>query len=293
MAVPTRSSSQANVRAWVAVVVGLLSVAAVPAAIAYAHYRDLELLDAAWAAVPAFVLGVVSLDVRPPSASANGADDRTHRRARRDARRTAARGVGHLPGACCGPLRGRLRIAQPPFGLTRLHWTARVRDRCQSQGSKTPPGPRLPGDRDGDEDPRQVLAGARGGAVRRPPGPGLHQGLPAHVRRLPRPGRAAVRRRVQLALRRSRGDAVDSRAAHGSGAQPQARPGLGGRGGARRHRGRDGARDRGVELGLPEAARGRHLLRMRRRRRRSTRRRRCRRARSRTSRCARCARTCS
>ena len=61
MAVPTRSSSQANVRAWVAVVVGLLSVAAVPGAIAYAHYRDLELLDAAWAAVPAFVLGVVAL----------------------------------------------------------------------------------------------------------------------------------------------------------------------------------------------------------------------------------------
>ena len=61
MAVPTRSSSQANVRAWVAVVTGLVSVATVPAAIAYAHYRDFELLDAGWAAVPAFVFGVVSL----------------------------------------------------------------------------------------------------------------------------------------------------------------------------------------------------------------------------------------
>src|SRR3954469_11003667 len=61
MAVPTRSSSQANVRAWGAVVAGLLSVATVPAAIAYVHYSDLELLDAAWAAVPAFLLGVISL----------------------------------------------------------------------------------------------------------------------------------------------------------------------------------------------------------------------------------------
>ena len=61
MAVPTRSSSQANARAWVAVVAGLLSVATVPAAVAYAHYRDFELLDAGWAAVPGFVLGVVSL----------------------------------------------------------------------------------------------------------------------------------------------------------------------------------------------------------------------------------------
>ena len=61
MAFPTRSSSQVNVRAWVAVATGLLSVATVPLALAYAHYRDFELLDAAWAAVPAFVLGVVSL----------------------------------------------------------------------------------------------------------------------------------------------------------------------------------------------------------------------------------------
>jgi hypothetical protein len=73
MAFPTRSSSQANVRAWVAVVAGLLSVATVPAAIAYAHYRDFELLDAAWAAVPGFVLGVVAL------VFARGARRRTER----------------------------------------------------------------------------------------------------------------------------------------------------------------------------------------------------------------------
>jgi len=61
LAVPTRSSSQANVRAWGAVVLGLLSVATVPAAVAYAHYRDVELLDAGWAAAPGLVLGVASL----------------------------------------------------------------------------------------------------------------------------------------------------------------------------------------------------------------------------------------
>lgn len=42
-------------------VVGLLSVAAVPAAIAFTHYRDIELLHAAWAAIPAFLLGVAAL----------------------------------------------------------------------------------------------------------------------------------------------------------------------------------------------------------------------------------------
>jgi hypothetical protein len=60
MAFPTRSNSAANVRAWLAVVVGLLSVATVPAAIAYTHYRDVELLHAGWAAIPGFLLGVVA-----------------------------------------------------------------------------------------------------------------------------------------------------------------------------------------------------------------------------------------
>ena len=61
MASPTRSNSRPNARAWLAVVAGLLSVATVPAAIAVAHYRDIELLHAAWAAIPAFVLGVASV----------------------------------------------------------------------------------------------------------------------------------------------------------------------------------------------------------------------------------------
>ena len=60
MAVPTRSSSEPNVRAWAAVVLGLLSVATMPAAIALTQYQDVELLDAGWAVAPALVLGVAS-----------------------------------------------------------------------------------------------------------------------------------------------------------------------------------------------------------------------------------------
>jgi hypothetical protein len=61
MAVPTRSSRTTNVRAWGAVLFGLLSVATVPAAVALTRYRDIELLDAGWAVIPAFVLGVVAV----------------------------------------------------------------------------------------------------------------------------------------------------------------------------------------------------------------------------------------
>jgi hypothetical protein len=61
MDVPTRSSRQTNVRAWAAVVVGLLSVATVPAAIAYTHYEDVKLLRAGWAIVPGLVLGLVAV----------------------------------------------------------------------------------------------------------------------------------------------------------------------------------------------------------------------------------------
>jgi len=61
MASPTRSNSRPNARAWLAVVVGLLAVATVPAAVAAAHYRDIELLRAGWAAIPAFLLGVAAL----------------------------------------------------------------------------------------------------------------------------------------------------------------------------------------------------------------------------------------
>ena len=41
--------------------VGLLSVLTVPAAIAATHYRDVELLHAGWAAIPAFLLGLAAL----------------------------------------------------------------------------------------------------------------------------------------------------------------------------------------------------------------------------------------
>ncbi len=53
------------------------------------------------------------------------------------------------------------------------------------------------------------------------PGADLRQGLPAHLRRVPRPRRTALRRRVQLALRR-RGDEHEPRARR-SAARPQRR----------------------------------------------------------------------
>jgi hypothetical protein len=81
MAFPTRSNSRPNARAWAAVVVGLLSVATVPAAIALTHYRDIELLHAGWAAIPAFLLGVVALMLA--------------RAARRRTERTIGRVGGH------------------------------------------------------------------------------------------------------------------------------------------------------------------------------------------------------
>jgi hypothetical protein len=43
------------------VFVGLLSVLTVPAAIAATHYRDIELLRAGWAAIPAFLLGLIAV----------------------------------------------------------------------------------------------------------------------------------------------------------------------------------------------------------------------------------------
>jgi hypothetical protein len=61
MAFPTRSSSRPNARAWLALFVGLLSVLVVPAAIAATHYRDIELLQAGWTAIPAFLLGLIAI----------------------------------------------------------------------------------------------------------------------------------------------------------------------------------------------------------------------------------------
>jgi hypothetical protein len=92
MAVPTRSSSRPNARAWGSVVFGLLSVACVPAGIAVTHYRDIELLKAGWAVAPGLVLGVVSL------ALARGARRRTERTIGRVGGRRTTR-LGKLLGA--------------------------------------------------------------------------------------------------------------------------------------------------------------------------------------------------
>ena len=58
-------------------------------------------------------------------------------------------------------------------------------------------------------------AGARGGELRRASGPDLRQGLPAHLRGLSRARRPALRRRVQLSLRRRRRGARVSRSSRG------------------------------------------------------------------------------
>jgi len=73
MVVPTRSSSDPNARAWGSVVVGLVSVACVPAGIALTHFRDIDLVKAGWAVIPGLLLGIASL------ALARGAKRRTER----------------------------------------------------------------------------------------------------------------------------------------------------------------------------------------------------------------------
>jgi hypothetical protein len=92
MAFPIRSNSRPNARAWLAVLVGLLSVATVPAAIAATHYRDIELLQAGWAAIPAFLLGLAALLL------ARGARRRTERTIGRVGGRRVTR-IGRFLGA--------------------------------------------------------------------------------------------------------------------------------------------------------------------------------------------------
>ena len=55
---------------------------------------------------------------------------------------------------------------------------------------------------EGDPDPRALPHGARGGALGAAARRGVHEGLPPDVRRVPRPERAALRRRVQRARSR-------------------------------------------------------------------------------------------
>ena len=92
MAFPTRSSRRPNARAWASVVLGLLSVASVPAGVALTHYRDVELLKAGWAVAPGLVLGVASLQL------ARGARRRTERTIGRVGGRSLTK-AGHLLGA--------------------------------------------------------------------------------------------------------------------------------------------------------------------------------------------------
>jgi len=95
MEVPTRSSRQTNWRSWGAVLLGLASVAAVPAAVAYTHYQDVELIRASWAIAPGILLGLLALALA--------------RRARRRTERTIGR-VGGVRLTKLGRFLGALGI---------------------------------------------------------------------------------------------------------------------------------------------------------------------------------------
>lgn len=58
-----RSNRRRNGRALVAVLLGLLSLATVPAAVAYSHYAKLELLKAEYAIPFGFALGIAALSL--------------------------------------------------------------------------------------------------------------------------------------------------------------------------------------------------------------------------------------
>jgi hypothetical protein len=106
MDVPTRSSRRANVRAWGAVLVGLLSVALLPAAIAYTHYTNVALIQAGWAVAPALLLGILALVL------ARGARKRRERTIGRVGGRGAVR-LGRFLGVLgvCVALSGAVALA--------------------------------------------------------------------------------------------------------------------------------------------------------------------------------------
>jgi 1,4-dihydroxy-2-naphthoate octaprenyltransferase len=81
LAVPTRSNRTRNGRAALAVLLGALSVACVPAAIAVAHYTAVKLIEAGYAVPPGLVFGFLALY------------------AARSARRRSERTIGRVGGA--------------------------------------------------------------------------------------------------------------------------------------------------------------------------------------------------
>jgi hypothetical protein len=78
-----------------AVLVGLVSVACVPAAIVVAHYTEFELIDAGWSVAPAAVLGLLALSLA--------------RRARRRTERTIGR-IGGVRTTRAGRFLGALGL---------------------------------------------------------------------------------------------------------------------------------------------------------------------------------------
>ena len=193
------SSSVARVSA----VFGVLAIAAIPAGAAIPTFVDtIGVLRASLIAVPvAFLLGLIAISL------ARRAKFRLDRSVRRRGARTV-RSRPSSPGrastwrsragsrsastACCAARRAEAVVRS---------WR-RVRDREQPPRSPVAAQGRVRPGRAGNEDPGQVPARARGRALRRAAVGDLRQGLPAHLRRLPRAGRPALRRRVQLPLRR-------------------------------------------------------------------------------------------
>jgi hypothetical protein len=91
----TRQDRRRNGLALGAVLVGLLSLATVPAAIAYTHYADVELLKAGLAVPVGFLLGLAALSLA--------------KRARRRSERTIGR-VGGAGTARLGRILGGLGV---------------------------------------------------------------------------------------------------------------------------------------------------------------------------------------
>ena len=200
-------------------VFGVLAIAAIPAGAAIPTFVDtIGVLRAGLIAVPVGLLARADRDLARPAGEVQARPERPapwradrplcplprlggplpggHGRAR-------ARLLRPAPAALelVAPGRRRTRHGGPNGGAVVRSWR-RVRDREQPPRSPVAAQGRVRPGRAGNEDPGQVPARARGRALRPAAVGDLRQGLPAHLRRLPRPRRPAVRRRVQLPLRR-------------------------------------------------------------------------------------------